>query len=492
MERNQNCQIISSGKIRDGYERDSVYAALRQRLRFNDATINKLLNGQEKVVKKELDDVTANKYKNNLLSIGVEVRIQRTPLIAKSLVSNKLALVETPDEMQKKDSETPSSNTLPQGQMQCPKCNHIQLIASDCVSCGVIVERFDPTAIEHHAHKREHDVSNTVSPFNLRYIGLGIAALITVTIFYSLYTKQPNATPQALAQIEAIRKSHEHKRPAISDLRKLIHDGKFHTAEQVIIQLHDLTVSDISWEDTYFDTFNELTGKKGIALDALNRWVDTTGSAIAYLTRGVHYAAAAQNARGDKFASQTTDAQFAAQSKLAKIAVVDLKRALQLNNELIPAHAWLIWLTTARGVNSNKRQILQDAITSIPGTFHVRYTYMNTILPKWGGSYDAIEQFANESVAYLANNPRLWLLNGITHEQKGHSAQLKNDCDQVIKHLTRALEYGIDPDWLNSRAFCLAQSDDFELAMKDIDQNLKYYPNNAYALELKSWLNEQM
>ena len=61
-----------------------------------------------------------------------------------------------------------------------------------------------------------------------------------------------------------------------------------------------------------------------------------------------------------------------------------------------------------------------------------------------------------------------------------------------LTYLKELLEYGIYPDWLNQRAFCLAQDGEYEQALADINRTLDYYPKNAYALELKPWLQQQL
>ncbi|MCU7958805.1 MAG: hypothetical protein KZQ58_02185 [gamma proteobacterium symbiont of Bathyaustriella thionipta] len=76
MQAESNWQLIASGDIQAGQDRDKVIEVLKHRLGFNDTYIDKLLNGQKKIIKKNLDQVTAYKYRQALRTAGVDVEIK--------------------------------------------------------------------------------------------------------------------------------------------------------------------------------------------------------------------------------------------------------------------------------------------------------------------------------------------------------------------------------------------------------------------------------
>lgn len=319
---------------------------------------------------------------------------------------------------------------------------------------------------------------------------LGLAALVLLLVLIFIPGKQRiGHTPEALAQMEAFRASRAHEWMSLRHLLSLLQSGDFISADQEIGQLHQQVMKDISWEDSYFNLFDNLNEENGFTLQLLNRWVRETDSAISYLARGSYYKSAAHAARGNKWASQTSKDEFLAQKKLARKAVRDLKKALLKDGTLTPAHGELIWLSTVMGHKIDKEKILADAIAVSPGTYSVRLLYITTLEPKWDGSFLEMEVFADESEAYLSENPRLWLLKGLADEQKGFRAWNRNDCDAAIVHYSNALQYGVYYMWLNLRANCLAKQGKYDEAMQDLSLSLQYSPNNRYALKLKNWID---
>lgn len=217
----------------------------------------------------------------------------------------------------------------------------------------------------------------------------------------------------------------------------------------------------------------------------MTRWVDTTGSAIAYLARGMYLTTAAFEARGTQYAAQTSSAQFAEQTRLALKARRDLERALAMNNQFLPAYSALIHLDSARSVQADKRQLLADAISVAPGTLQVREAYMTSLLPRWGGSYRQMERLIEQSMRYLEHNPRLWVLNGAVYGDKADLAWDRSDAGEGIALYTQALSFGIRKDWLTYRADLLARNGQRDEARQDIDTLLEYFPWDDHGQRMK-------
>ncbi|MEH6824042.1 MAG: hypothetical protein V7629_09060 [Motiliproteus sp.] len=63
------------------------------------------------------------------------------------------------------------------------------------------------------------------------------------------------------------------------------------------------------------------SSSNNVELSSLDQWVEHSGSAYAYMSRGAYYVAEGWLARGDKPASRTSDEQFKAQSGYHRKAV---------------------------------------------------------------------------------------------------------------------------------------------------------------------------
>ncbi|MES9903003.1 MAG: hypothetical protein ABW168_10005 [Sedimenticola sp.] len=337
MEQEDRWQIIASGTTVNGSSRDEITRILKKNFGFTDADIAILLNGRRKTIKKGLDTVKAYKYKQALLDSGVDVHMELMPRVAVDGFSSSLALEPVAEETTQQDSggdtaEGGTSAPMPGPlEMQCPKCEHIQVKAAECSSCGVIIARCRPESTGEDNTPVTHGVDSTGISFDWRILA-SVAAVLLLSILFALPKSYDiGSSPEALAQIDALRTSRKHEWPKRSLLRQQVESGDYYAVERVIRELHDQTMVDLTWEDAYVFTVYGLTANNGFPLDAMNRWVNSTGSAFAYMARGMHYYSAALSARGEKWASETSAAQFAAQSKLALKSKRDLEKALSLN-----------------------------------------------------------------------------------------------------------------------------------------------------------------
>ena len=144
MEQSEKWQVVASGVIVEGKARGQVVEALKQRFQFDDAKIERLLNGWRKVVKKGLDQTSAYSFKQTLLAVGVEVGMQPMPREGDAGLSSGFSLESiVGDEAHGGGGDDPAEGKPPApvvapGQMRCPRCQSIQPKAAECASCGVL------------------------------------------------------------------------------------------------------------------------------------------------------------------------------------------------------------------------------------------------------------------------------------------------------------------------------------------------------------------
>lgn len=489
-------QVHSNGNVMWGKDADETAARLREKLGLSQAQVARLLDGKPKVLKKDLDKHSALKYQAALSSAGLDVTIQPTPRPAEPPAAT-LSLVPLPGEAadglapDEPVAQSRPTRRVEPGEMACPKCQAIQPRAVECRECGVIIAKFNAPAPAT-APGAEARTAPPASPaLRLKHVALGLAAVALVVVGYFLLSPTPHSygtTPEAIAQAKALHTAMSHQRPDMARFKGLLESGDYRAAERFIQDLHDRTMRDISWEDYYNVALFDATPKQGFNERLMTNWVDATGSAIAYLARGVHLTMASFEARGTKYAAQTNAAQFEEQARLAIKARRDLERALAMNNRFLPAYSALIQLDTAPSVQTDKRQLLTDAISVAPGTFLVRGAYMHTLLPRWGGSYLQMERLIEASMRYLDHNPRLWALNGAVYGDKADRAWDRKDASKGIELYTKALSFGIDRDWLTYRADLLARTGKRDEARQDIETLLEYFPWDDHGQRMKKWL----
>ena len=64
-------------------------------------------------------------------------------------------------------------------------------------------------------------------------------------------------------------------------------------------------------------------------------------------------------------------------------------------------------------------EAIEAALRQDPNTSLVRETYMFKLTPRWGGSYDAMDAFAQEAQAHASANPQLVDLLGNSSGERG-------------------------------------------------------------------------
>src|SRR5216683_2500620 len=159
------------------------------------------------------------------------------------------------------------------------------------------------------------------------------------------------------------------------------------------------------------------------AFDApLQEWVKRSPrSYAAHLARAEFLYAEAGNARGAKWASETSAQQFQ-----------------RMDDYLAAGHKEI---TATLGIN---RKAADAALKEIPASFVIRSQTMFCLEPRWGGSYEQMDQFAAEAQTYVHENPRLAALKGFADYDRGERMNGSDKYVPAIIYYTRAIAEGGD------------------------------------------------
>ncbi|MEW6412737.1 MAG: hypothetical protein AB1483_09730 [Candidatus Zixiibacteriota bacterium] len=219
----------------------------------------------------------------------------------------------------------------------------------------------------------------------------------------------------------------------------------------------------------------------GFDIELLNRWVDSTDSYAAYAARGTFLAQLAGSARGHQYIQYTAKENLETMADLAAEAGKDLLVAVEKKTSLVSAYAWLVILAKMTPMPYTAREMLDRALEQDKKTFYVRLQYMNSLLPRWGGSYEAMASFAMESIEYAELNPRLWILQGeIFADLAGYEWEDGN-YNRSAEFYTMAMEFGETVRWLSYRAGCYVKLNRLKEALSDFERVLYYEPGNKKA-----------
>lgn len=251
--------------------------------------------------------------------------------------------------------------------------------------------------------------------------------------------------------------------------------------------------------------------------DALSqRWLALApDSAFANAARGLWLKNQAWEARGPKWIRDTPIDQQRKMIAIGREAVALFEKSLRLEPKLLPAHAALMDLARSTGDELLAGSAFAQATRVDPACRVTTKYRMLSLLPRWGGSYQAMDAYATELAQYFARRPLVALTAVLPlddrgdvlfragkyaqavvalspgaaltpypdlFEKLGRSMAQQSGVDdwKVLATLLSAYRYGEgDPFVVNERGRMLNWAGDFEWSLKSLKGVLALQPDNA-------------
>jgi tetratricopeptide (TPR) repeat protein len=266
-------------------------------------------------------------------------------------------------------------------------------------------------------------------------------------------------------------------------VRQLLLARSYDALDTLLTAYADSASRDYRLEYRLFDAYAAFDVAIPSLEPLLSEWVHQhPASAAALLARATFFGASGWNARGTKFARRTSRNQFSGMEDFFQRAVADSRAALRLAPNSIVAYRQLMRIARSHGDPETSRQIFDRAIKFQPYSFLMREEYIVDLLPRWGGSYKEMEQFAEESAPYAAHNPRIRALGGFVDWDRGRVLESDGLKDKAITAYGRALRSGNYSRFRFERADLYWHLDRYEEAMADLNIALLQEPHHAQAL----------
>jgi tetratricopeptide (TPR) repeat protein len=134
-----------------------------------------------------------------------------------------------------------------------------------------------------------------------------------------------------------------------------------------------------------------------IASKRLDDWVSKFPRSYAAKTiRGNYLADMATQARGGKFADDTTDKQFAEMRKWNDLAKHDLLASLELTRYPLISHIHLFRIAMTESDGNAERIHFAKAFKISPKSLALHKQVLASLKPRWGGSYEAMQAYINK------------------------------------------------------------------------------------------------
>lgn len=263
----------------------------------------------------------------------------------------------------------------------------------------------------------------------------------------------------------------------------LLEKRDFKTLHQLFETIQESSEKDIALEIEVNLAFDAFSTSRPDLEPLLREWVKAQpGSYAAHLANGVYFKHRAWLKRGGKWSKDTTKEQLEQMNVNFAESIRYVTRALSLRPTLIEGYAVLINATMAMGEPEREQHWVRQALEKSPASFRIRRSHMQTLLPRWGGSYEAMRTFARESQAYSKRNPKLKLLLGMVMWDKGRNAVHDVDYGNAVQFFTQALEIGEYAEFYASRADVYERMKEHGKALADTNKALELYPQDPSVL----------
>ena len=278
---------------------------------------------------------------------------------------------------------------------------------------------------------------------------------------------QPQMTPET-AYAEALR------------LRRLLEAHDFRELSELMTNRQAAFERDARLEASLLDLFSLFASMRPGFGPALDEWVrQDPKSWIPLAARGVYLAGRGWTARGTAFADRTTPQQFAAMGEFFRQAASDLRSSLAARPNIVAYYELIRMAKADDALGIPVSDYLKRALELCPACFELRRQYIVGLEPRWGGSYEEMEQFAKESQRMSGSNPQLRVLLGLAYADQSQAACSAHRSDEAVELQNQALSYGQYWNFFLGRARALRCSQRFQEALLDLNRAIALRPGKA-------------
>jgi len=264
-------------------------------------------------------------------------------------------------------------------------------------------------------------------------------------------------------------------------------------------------------------------------LELTTRWIEADpNSAYALAARGIHYVEAAYQARGIAFVKDTPPENFERMDVLVVKAKADLLESLRREPRLIAAYHGLLGIARLKGDIELRLSSVNNALALDPADQWVYDDWIDTVEPKWGGSYEEMQQAADAAAEHASENPLLkrarsrpicYAAQQRACQKCGHTpdnvealelyrqavatapgvcflngagwiASQLGDAQTAARYYSQSIRFLHDNDSVSWRANELLKLGHADWAVEDMDKLLAADPKNTKALDGKAYIVE--
>lgn len=262
----------------------------------------------------------------------------------------------------------------------------------------------------------------------------------------------------------------------VKSLRDLFEARKYHELNAELDKYQRYFEADYSYESALGDAYRAISGVPG----SVDDWVASTPTEYtATLAAGARYSALAWKRRGSGFSQTVNKQQMSEFKKLMAKSLEYLNQTIELRPESVVAHRLKAEALKALGRREELSKQRAVSLEQFPDAFWLRWTYINSLLPRWGGSLGEVAEFSIEQNTNHRGNPKMPILLGVFWIEKGDQARAKKDFDAAERHYKKALEYGDFNVTRGALALTFESMDKLERAREELERAVAFRPMSS-------------
>ena len=204
--------------------------------------------------------------------------------------------------------------------------------------------------------------------------------------------------------------------------------------------------------------------------------------------RGLYYWRLGWRERGGRYPGDTPPERIARMRDHHEKALDSLQRARALNPRFSLAYALLISLAATTGDRFLRQDALHVGLRAVPRSALIRFHYLKSLQPWWGGSLDDIRTFLAETREAFPDDPELDFLQGYLDFATAETWRQQDKRTGPTQYYDRAVRHGAYWWYLYRRGRYHAWMGHEEEAAKDFSAALDLRPRSVEVLDARASL----
>lgn len=185
--------------------------------------------------------------------------------------------------------------------------------------------------------------------------------------------------------------------PDAAQMRALLKDGRYAEMDKQLTAIQQGYESGSISDEQLYRAFQAFYYSDVDLEPKFDQWVARfPRSYTALVARGIYYGAMGWTRRGNKYANDTSDKQFAGMHAYHGMALRDLAKSIELTAKPILSYAEAIGLGSTQDSPWKNRALLDQANRKDPRNMVGRRAYLRSIRSRWGGSPEQMAAFVAE------------------------------------------------------------------------------------------------